>query len=74
MISGDGGEVRSVLGLRLLRGCGWSYARDESGREVGGSGCSRRRRLGKTRIDVFIVVSGVITTMVSGGSGRKLSG
>ena len=73
VIGGDGGQVRSVLGLRLLRGCGWSYTWDESGREVGGSGCSRGRRLGKTRIDVFIVVSGVITAVVSGRSGGKLS-
>lgn len=74
MIGGDGGQVRSVLGLRLLRGCGWSYAWDESRREVGGSRYCRGRRLGKTRIDVFIVVSGVITVVVSGRSGGKLSG
>ena len=74
VIGGDGGKVRSVLGSRLLRGCGWSYAWDESRREVGGSGCSRGGRLGKTRIDVFIVVSGVITAVVSGRSGGKLSG
>ena len=73
VIGGDGGQVRSVLGLRL-KGCGWSYAWDESGREVGGSGRSGGRRLGKTRIDVFIVVSGVITVVVSGRSGGKLSG
>jgi hypothetical protein len=73
MIGGDGGQVRSVLELRL-RGCGWSYAWDESRREVGGSRYCRGRRLGKTRIDVFIVVSGVIMAVVSGRSGGKLSG